>query len=67
MPAPTAEDILHIEVLAKLESIQDCISKLREGEITSERLKQTLLEVASSYLHATQAFAASKAAKSVAA
>lgn len=62
MSAPTAEQILHIEVLAKLEEVERAIHQLREGTITSERLKQTLLEMASHYLHASQALGAAMTA-----
>jgi hypothetical protein len=55
MPNVTAEEIAHVEVLASLEEVERRIQELREGAITTERLKQTLMELASHYLNASRA------------
>jgi hypothetical protein len=63
MPAPTAEEILHVQAIGELEEIERAIMQLREGELTTERVKQTLLEVARHYLYASRALDAAKSAK----
>jgi hypothetical protein len=54
MPVPTNEERMHVEVLGELEEIERAIISMCESEVTTERLKETLMEVARHYLHAAQ-------------